>query len=149
MNWLNNINVIGEVFMTFGVELSVALFFVAAALSCRRARSSLRRQRQLEFDVQQLTVCNNELLQDSVTLRQGLQSLEARLDALYRQQETMRLRSDKADLKVARSLAENGASVQQLRDCGLSIGEAHLVSALHRRGSRPAADRAPVVHLHD
>ena len=134
--WLTHVaGVIGDIAATHGPELLLAAFALAAVLATRLSGTSIRKQVRLEQQVASLTSTQSELVQINDYLRHNLDDLQSRFDQLYREQKTMRLRSGKPDLQIARSLAQGGASVEQLSDCGLSMGEAHLVSAL-AAGSR-------------
>ena len=118
--------------------LELLLVFVALGMvvSIWQARATLRLRAELAAEIRRSEYWQASCERAGLNLKRSLRALEGQFQNLAREQEATRLRGSRVDFTVARSLARTGADCSQLEDCGLSRGEAQLITALHGRGAQ-------------
>jgi hypothetical protein len=127
---------LGILWAAYGLELVACLLGGLVVLTVWQARATVRLRAELASEIRRSEYWQAASERSGLNLRRSLRALEGQFQTLAHEQEATRLRGSRVDFTVARSLAQTGANCSQLEDCGLSRGEAQLITALHGRAAR-------------
>jgi hypothetical protein len=130
------IDALGTFWSSQALELLAFLIAALTAVAIWQARATIRLRAELAAEIKRSEYWQAASERSASSLRRRLGALEEQYQGLMQEQEASRLRGSRVDFTVARSLARTGANCSQLEDCGLSRGEAQLITALHGHAAR-------------